>query len=249
MNTFVSLYWSTVGRKFWTALTGICLVGFVIVHLVGNLTLFMGNQAMNDYAYFLETALHGGLRPFGELALLVLFGVHALTALSATLQNRRGRTQGYAVSRPAGGRSHQTLSSRTMVVTGLILLAFLVLHVAQFRFSVGFDWHVTAESAGSAHPVRDVYRTVVEAFHTPLWMGIYLFVMALLGFHLRHGIWSAFQTLGTINTPLRRALFVLGAVLAVLLALGFLVLPVYIYAVVDPAGPFQSAPSTLGGAR
>ncbi len=74
MNTFVSLYWSTVGRKFWTALTGICLVGFVIVHLVGNLTLFMGNQAMNDYAWFLETALHGGLRPFGELALLVLFG-------------------------------------------------------------------------------------------------------------------------------------------------------------------------------
>ncbi len=249
MNTFASLLWSTVARKFWTALTGICLVGFVIVHLVGNLTLFLGNGAINDYAWFLETALHGGLRPVGEIVLLVLFGVHACTALSAALQNRRARSQGYTVSRGAGGRSHQTLSSRTMSVTGLILLSFLVLHVAQFRFGIGFQWHVTAESAGSAHPVRDLYRTVVEAFHTPTWMGIYLFVMGMLGFHLRHGVWSAFQTLGAINSPLRRVLFVAGAVLAVLLALGFLALPVYVYAVVDPSAPFQSTPALPGGVQ
>jgi len=248
MNSYVSLLWSTVARKFWTALTGICLVGFVIVHLVGNLTLFLGNGAINDYAFFLETALHGGLRPVAEIALVLLFGVHAWTALSAALQNRRARAQGYAMSRGAGGVSHQTLSSRTMSVTGLVLLAFLVLHVAQFRFGIGFEWYVTTESAASVHPVRDLYRTIVECFQNPLWLGVYLFVMVLLGFHLRHGVWSAFQTLGILNTPLRRALYVLGAVLAVLLALAFLALPVYIHAMVDPNAPFQSTPTLPGGA-
>ena len=249
MNTFASLYWSTVARKFWTALTGLCLVGFVIVHLVGNLTVLLGNGAINEYARFLETALHGGLRPIGEIVLLILFGGHACTALSATLQNLRGRPQKYAVSRKAGGQSLQTLSSATMPWTGLVLLAFVAVHVAQMRFGLFSNWYVTAESAGSPEQVRDLYRTVVETFQNPGWLGFYVFALVLLGYHLRHGMWSAFQTLGAINTPVRRFLFVLGAVLAVLLALGFIALPLYVYTAVDPAGPFQSTQPFVGGVR
>lgn len=244
MNTFASLFWTTVGRKFWTALTGICLVGFVILHLLGNLTLFMGPEAINEYAYTLETALHGLLRPFGEIALLILFGGHACTALSATLQNRRSRSQGYAEVRGAGGRSRQTLSSRTMALTGLFLLAFVILHVAQFRFGLGFTWYVTEATQNEAHPMRDLYRTVWEAFQNPVFLGIYLVAVTLLGVHLRHGVWSAFQTLGLLNPRLRCLLYALGVVVGLLLALGFLALPLYMK--FAPSGPFTSVPlSTL----
>lgn len=238
MNNFASLFWTTVGRKFWTALTGIALIGFVLVHLIGNLTLFLGNEAINDYAFFLETAFHRGLRPVGEIVLLILFGGHACTALSATLQNWRGRSQGYAQVRGAGGRSRQSLSSRTMWITGLALLGFVVLHVAQFRFGVGFQWYEYPGMRGEN--VRDLYRTVVEAFHNPIWVGLYVGAMVLLGFHLRHGLWSAFQTLGLLTPRLRALLYVLGVVVGVLLAVGFLALPLYVFLGVDPAGKFKS---------
>lgn len=245
MNNFASLFWTSVGRKLFTGLTGLLLVGFVIGHLAGNMTLFMGNQAVNEYAFFLEDFLHGMALPFAEIGLILMFGVHIVSALSATKQNRTGRSQGYAVVRDAGGRSHKTASSKTMAVTGIVLMLFVVLHVLQFKFGIFVgrpDDYLYSPGPDSTHKVRDLYRIVVETFKNPLWVGLYTAVMIGLGFHLRHGIWSAFQTLGLISPRLRAFLVPAAVVLAILLAVGFIMLPVYLFLAPTPQFMTGGAP-------
>lgn len=228
MNNFASLFWTTVGRKLFTGLTGLLLVGFIIGHLAGNLTLFMGNEVINEYAFFLEDALHGMFLPLAEIALILMFGVHIVTAIAATRQNRAGRSQGYVKSANAGGRSHKTASSQSMAVTGILLLLFVLVHVAQFRLGLGFPIYQYTP-AGEHHQVRDLYRMVVETFKNPLWVFVYCAMMVLLGLHLRHGIWSAFQTLGIISPRLRAFLVPFAVVAAIALAVGFFILPIYVY--------------------
>lgn len=229
MNNFASLFWTTVGRKLFTGLTGLLLVGFVIGHLAGNMTLFMGNTAVNEYAYFLEEFLHGMFLPFAEIGLILMFGVHIATALAATAQNRAGRSQGYEVVRDAGGRSKKNASSKSMALTGIVLMFFVVMHVAQFKYGLFMPGSNAWTYDAGGHQVRDLYRIVVTTFKNPMWVGVYVVVMTLLGLHLRHGIWSAFQTLGLISPRLRNFLVPFAVIAALVLAIGFLMLPIYIF--------------------
>ena len=218
-----SLLTSSVGKKFVSGFTGLCLVLFLIAHLIGNLLLFVGPDAFNSYAYFLEHLGHGAAIYVAEAGLILFFVLHMITGTSVFLKKRRARSQPYFKEGNAGGASRKTLASRSMIVTGLVLLVFVVLHVKMFKFGPAEMVMVDGKE------MKDLYTLVVYTFKVPLISLAYTAVMILLGLHLRHGIWSAFQSLGAANPKYMPVLQAGGLVLAVLLAVGFLMLPMCIW--------------------
>ena len=238
MASFREIAWSSVGKKVITGITGLALFAFVCVHLIGNLTLFIGPGAFNSYAYFLETALHGWLIYAFEVGMIALFAFHMLSAIwVAWIDKRRARPEGYRLSKNAGGKSRKTLSSRTMIYTGLILIVFVVLHVKMFKFA---DHPLIAQPDG--HHMKDLYAVVVDAFSQPVVTILYVVVMIVLGFHLRHGVWSALQSLGWTNNRWLPLFTGASLLFGVVLALGFLIMPLYLMLFVDPAAAGAALP-------
>lgn len=221
-----SIVGSTTGRKFINALTGIGLVVFIIVHLAGNLTLFSSNpELFNGYAKKLHD--FGWLLYAAEIGLLLLFLFHIVSAIRVTLENRKGRSDGYRVKTRAGSPSRRSFSSETMIVSGLILMAFVIWHVISFRFGPGIaDGYVTQLDGERA---RDLHQLVYEFFTSPVNVVLYVAVMIFLGFHLRHGFWSALQTLGLNSTENSATVYSVGLALAIIFALGFLLIPIWIF--------------------
>ncbi|MBU0741394.1 succinate dehydrogenase cytochrome b subunit [bacterium] len=238
MSTNQTTVWSSVGKKYLNGLTGLMLVGFIIVHLIGNLTLFIGVSAFNGYAHFLETALHGWLIYAFEIVMIVIFAIHILTGVMvAWIDKQRARPVKYELQRDAGGASKKTLSSRTMIITGLILGAFVVLHIRMFKFG---DHALLPRPDG--HHMKDLFGVVLEAFKQPVWAFGFPAVMVLLGFHLRHGSWSMLQSLGWSNDRVMPVLNRIALAFAVLMAAGYIVLPLYLYFFVDPAAGQATLP-------
>ncbi|MGL4421461.1 MAG: succinate dehydrogenase cytochrome b subunit [Gemmataceae bacterium] len=209
-NWFDTYLASTVGQKIVTALTGLSLVGFVIGHLIGNLKIFEGPEALNAYAYFLKHKL-GVLIWIARGGLLAIFTLHILIVLRLKLRSSMARPVGYAYQRSA----QATPASKTMIWTGLVVGAFVVFHLAHFTFA----WlHAVEGTNGSytsyldlkdAQGYHDVYRMVIVGFQNPVLAGLYLIAQAMLFIHLSHGIASAFSTLGIVGrrfTPAIRAL-------------------------------------------
>jgi succinate dehydrogenase / fumarate reductase cytochrome b subunit len=225
MGTLLKAFNSTVGRKAIMGLTGLGLVVFIIEHLLGNLELFFGSASFNGYVEWLHS--FGSALTVSEFGLLALFLLHIVMAIVVTLRNRAARPVKYSVTRSKGAPSLSNVSSRNMIVTGLVLLAFLGLHLWQFRFgpaeSLGYVTQVNGKGA------RDLYRLVSETFQNPLFVAIYVGVMVFLGLHIRHGFWSAFQSLGAMAPHLSKPIYLFGTLLALLLALGFLVIPIWLY--------------------
>jgi succinate dehydrogenase / fumarate reductase cytochrome b subunit len=213
---------SSVAKKFLNAITGIGLGLFVIVHLSENLLLLTGNpNAYNRWAHFLFS--FGPLLTLLELGLAAFFLVHIWSALMVYWDKLKARPSGYSVYRSAGWTSRQTLSSQTMIYTGIILLAFVIWHVMTFRF--GPYYTVTVDGV----EMRDLHRLVVEVFRNPVNVALYVAVMVLLGLHLRHGFWSALQSLGAYHPRWTPLWYTGGAIVAALLAVGFIVIPVWVY--------------------
>ena len=224
-NKLLTVFRSSIGRKLLTGVTGLALVGFLLEHLYSNLLYFSSDpDAYNENAHFLISL---DLVYVLELGLLTFFVVHIIVGVSIYLKKRKARPVGYATYRSAGKPSRQSLSSRTMIVTGLVLLAFLVIHIISFKYGPGIEEGFVVTIDGE--PVRDLKRLLEEKFQHPAYAFGYPCVMILLGFHLRHGIWSAFQSLGAMNPRLTPVVYTLGGVLAVLIAVGFLVLPLWIF--------------------
>jgi succinate dehydrogenase / fumarate reductase cytochrome b subunit len=213
---------SSVAKKFLNAITGIGLGLFVIVHLSENLLLLTGNpDDYNRWAHFLFS--FGPLLTLIELGLAAFFLVHIWSALMVYWDKLKARPSGYSVYRSAGRTSRQTLSSQTMIYTGIILLAFVIWHVMTFRF--GPYYTVTVDGV----EMRDLHRLVVEVFRNPVNVALYVAVMVLLGLHLRHGFWSALQSLGAYHPRWTPLWYTGGAIVAALLAVGFIVIPVWVY--------------------
>ncbi len=218
---------SSVAKKILNGLTGICLILFVIVHLLGNLTLFSGNpDTFNSYA----KSLHGlgWLLTAIEIGLLALFAAHIISSIAVTIGNRKARNAKYIAS--ASGRASVTkpVFSRNMIYTGVALGAFVVWHVISFRFGPGIAEGYATEINGEIS--RDLYAVVYDFFRdSPLRVILYCAAMILLGFHLRHGYWSAFQSIGAVNKKYMPALTATGYFIAAALSAGFLLIPVWIY--------------------
>lgn len=243
MPSFRAVAWSSVGKKLISGATGLGLCVFVLAHLIGNLTLLIPDRghAFNAYGHFLETLIHGWFLIAFEVGLGAFLLFHIITGVWVALVDKgQARPIGYQKRRDAGGASRKTLSSRSMIITGIVLGVFIPVHVWMFKFG---DAQLIPTHGGGE--MRDLYGLVVEAFNNPLVAFGYVAVMILLGYHLRHGFWSAFQSLGWSNQRTLPFLYGAAAVFGVALAVGFVFLPLYIYFAVDP----HSVVAVAGGVR
>lgn len=240
MGTLVKSLWTSVGRKVLMALTGLALFLFVVAHLVGNFTLLISSEAFNGYAYFLEHLGHGAFIYFAEAGLIAFFLLHAVSGVTVWMQKRAARRQGYQIVADAGGASKKSLASRTMIITGPILLLFVVLHVRHFKFGPVYETIVHGVE------MRDLYLLVVQEFNKLPVVAAYIVVMVLLGFHLWHGVWSAFQSLGLTNKRTLPALTALSIVLGVALAVGFIYIPLHVFLFIEPDGASTAVACLIG---
>lgn len=223
MPTLLQAARSQVGRKFLTGVTGIVLVIFVIAHLAGNLTLFSSNTyAFNEYTYALESM--GILLYIAEAGLILVFAIHAYIGLNIWWRRRKVRPQKYEVYSSKGDPSKQGLSSRSMALTGFVLLIFLFLHLGTFKFGV-----TDPITLSGGQEARDLKALVIATFQDPLYAFGYTFVMILLGVHLGHGVWSAFTSLTMNSKKMSALMYTAGVIIGILLAVGFLFIPLYIY--------------------
>lgn len=173
---------SSIGRKVIMAVTGAILLGFVLGHMIGNLTVYIGPEAMNGYAVFLRAFLHGAGLWIARAVLLLAVILHIWSATSLTLTSRKARPVAYSQVE----WRESTYASRTMRWSGVLIFLFVVYHLMHFTF-------------GNAHPAfieGDVYHNFVSGFRSLPVAVVYIVAMIALGFHMRHGFWSMFQTLG-----------------------------------------------------
>lgn len=217
---------SSVFKKVIMAVTGLALVGFVITHLAGNLLLYKSDPtAFNLYAH--KLASFGVLLYIAEIGLVFFFLYHAFTGIRLALSGRASKPVKYAGAKSKGGNSKWGLASNNMVISGTALLVFLVLHVWHFKYGPGIESGYVTQVAGEE--ARDLHRHVYEQFKNPAVVVAYVAVMIALGLHLRHGVWSAFHSLGLTRENNSKTLYIVGGGLAALLSVGFLLIPVYIY--------------------
>lgn len=216
---------SSVGGKILVGLTGAGLVTFVVAHLIGNLKLFQGPDAINRYAYFLKHDL-GVLIWIARTGLLAVFVLHLALAVRLQLKAKAARPVGYAFP----GSVQATVASRTMLMTGVVVLLFVLFHLAHFTFG----WVKGAELPNGqvvnylsltrplpdGTAVHDVYSMVVAGFLNPVIVGLYLLAQAVLFVHLRHGIPSMFQTLGLKNARSRGPIDLFGLAVAAFILAG-----------------------------
>lgn len=215
-----------ITRKLITGVTGLGLSLFVLIHMVGNLTYFSSDpDSYNRYSHTLASL--GPLLYAVEIGLVVIFLFHAWLGYSIWRQKHAARPVDYTTYRSAGDPSRQTISSRSMILTGIILFGFAIIHIASFKYGPGTESGYTVLIDGEQ--VRDLKRLMEERFADPLYAFGYLGVMILLAVHLRHGIWSAFQSLGATNPRMTPVVYTIGLIFGILIAVGFFVLPVYIY--------------------
>ncbi len=215
MNRAFRFYKSSVGKKVVMAVTGVIGIGFLIVHVLGNLLAFRGAAALNSYSHFLKST--GELLWVVRGVLIVSVILHVIAAYQLTMQNRAARPDGYARYEPQAS----TLASRTMRWGGVFLLVFIIVHI--LHFTTG-----TIRPAGFFTP-GDVYANVVGSFR--IWWVVLFYVVAMiaLGAHIFHGAWSSIRTLGVARpseNPLHRRV---ALILALFLWLGFTSLPVAVF--------------------
>jgi succinate dehydrogenase cytochrome b subunit len=209
---------SSVGTKLLIGATGLLLFAYLILHLAGNLAVFAGQETFNHYSHLLVT--NPLIAPI-ELLLLLIFLIHIYKTVTMWTKNQAARPAGYQEKRWAGYKSRKSIGSTTMIWTGLATLVFVVIHVAQIKYGA---WYTIGDP-----PMRDLYRTEIEVFSNPLWVTVYVVGMILIGFHLRHGIASAFQSIGASHPVYTKRLVVIGTVIAVLIAGGFAIIPIWVY--------------------
>lgn len=217
---------STVSAKFVMAVTGTVFALFVVVHMVGNLKVYLGAEHFDDYAHWLRT-LGEPLLPYEgvlwTLRLALGLCVVGHVGCGALLWRRARRARG-AFRRRGLGWGWRTFSARTMPVTGIVLLLFLVFHLLDLTTG-------TAPVASSAYDpgtttTSAAYENLIASFDRPVVSAFYLLAMAVLGLHLLHGLWSVVNDLGVTGQRWRQGATVLGGVLAAAVFLGNASIPV-----------------------
>ena len=210
MSWLIRTFGSSIGKKLLMAITGLSFMGFLGAHLAGNLTLYRGGAAFNTYAEKLHSL--GPILIVFELGLLAFALIHVTTGIILFVQNLKARSVPYENDRREGGR---TLSSVAMPYTGFIILVFVIFHLINFSFVDKSQ--------------RTIFEIVSSAFANPVYMIVYVFVMIVVALHIRHGLWSAFQTLGANHPKYMSAVMVLSLIISLVFGLGFGLLPIYLW--------------------
>ena len=223
MNRIRALYASTIGKKFIAAITGLILFGFLIGHVAGNLKVFTGTTAdgiphIDEYGHFLRVAgaplVPAGFVLWGtRLVLLVSLGLHMLAVIQLSLLNAEARPVNYVKST----KTASSLPALWMMFSGSLILCFVIFHI--LHFTTG-----TIQLGKFEHGY--IYNNLANSFANPLVAGIYVFVMIVLGFHLNHGVWSMFQTLGLDNPDRNRFLRLFSTVITAAIIIGFVAVPI-----------------------
>jgi succinate dehydrogenase / fumarate reductase cytochrome b subunit len=204
-------FWSTSnGKKAVMAVSGVVLAGFILGHLAGNLQIFLGPDVFNRYARTLRElpGIVWGTRTVVFVAALL----HIWSSLQLAVLRSDARPVGYERKRSAGS----TYASRTMYFSGPIVLVFVIYHLMQFTYGVG----------GTPYDEFDAFGNVVNGFRVPVVSVFYILAMVLLCLHLRHGLWSIFQTLGFYHPRYTPRIRFLATLTALLIFFGFISIPV-----------------------
>ena len=224
MPSLIKALKSQVGRKFMTGITGVGLMLFLIGHLAGNLSIFGSSEAFNIYTHKLESL--GPLLYLIEAGLAFFFLYHTVLGVSIWLKRRKARPEGYDTYKTRGGASHQSIASRSMIITGSIIFIFLILHIIHFKFGPEYTTSLTSVGVDEA---RDLRKLVIEEFQKTWVVVGYVFVLVLAILHLSHGFWSAFTSLGMKHGEASKKVQVTAYAFGIILMLGFIFIPLYIY--------------------
>lgn len=224
MNWLSRFFTSSIGRKLIMSLTGLFLISFLIVHLTGNLQLLNddGGFSFNTYAYFMT---HNGLIKAISYGLYIFIVLHAIQGIVITVHNRSSRSKRYKNFK----YRNASFASSNMALFGLLILAFLFMHLGDFWLKMKLGQLDMVEYAGYGHPVADLYTRVYTAFG--IWWIVLLYVIGqvALFFHLKHGFYSAFQTLGWHHPKYTPIIKGFGLLYSIVIPLGFALIPLYIF--------------------
>ena len=211
---------SSIFRKQLSALTGLALVGFVIAHLAGNLFIFMGPEAFNEYAHSLQEMGHGKLVWIMRSGLFVAFLIHIIVTLSLAWENTQARATRYEVTQSHGNRKFAT---KVMKYTGGVMLIFIIFHLIDFTL---------AEKTGAGSMVDGVdlglYGLVFNDFHNPIRVIGYIIAVSAVGLHLTHAIQSMCQTLGLNHEKYTPVIKKVSLTAGIVVAVMFSAIPLYI---------------------
>ncbi|PJA98249.1 MAG: succinate dehydrogenase [Ignavibacteriales bacterium CG_4_9_14_3_um_filter_30_11] len=214
MSRLNQFFGSSIGKKFVMAITGILLIFFLIVHLINNLMLFGGPEFFNENVMRLDS-----IKPLirvVEVVLALIFLYHIYRGIKLWFENKKANPDKYAIN---GGKENSTLYSRTMFITGILILVFLVIHLYTLwtKFNFGME--------GS----EDYFAVIKDLFKNPFWSAFYLVIMIFIGFHINHAFQSSFQSFGWSHKKYTPLVKKIGTLLAIVFAIGFASIPIYFY--------------------
>jgi len=223
MSWIIRMLTSTLGRKLLMSLTGLFLISFLTIHLIGNLAIFKADDGLsfNAYAAFMST------NPLISTVSYLLYAgilLHVIVAFILYFSNSSARPVKYKTQK-AGENS--SWASRSMTLLGILILAFLFMHLKDFwwQYKYGGGYEFTLDANGN----RDIYALVIQQFNTTASLVLYLIGLAALFLHLKHGFQSAFQTLGLEDQKYTPAIKAIGLVYSIIVPIGFAVMPIYVY--------------------
>jgi len=227
--SLTAIWTSSIGKKLIVAITGAYLVVFLAGHLVGNLLVFVGREAFNDYAYFLHHMIHGAGIWLFRIVMVGALALHVAATISLTLQNRAAR-------KPYECQAviQASLSSRTMIWSGLTLLAFFIYHMLHFTIRLGNEYDTlerykeTVSQNGEKLVRHDAWQMVIDGFNWWPASIFYVIAMTMLCSHLSHGVASIFQTLGLRFKKSESVIQGLSLGYALVIWLGFISIPLAI---------------------
>jgi succinate dehydrogenase / fumarate reductase cytochrome b subunit len=215
-NPAIAFYQSSIGKKYIVGLTALILIVYVLGHLVGNLQIYLGQNRINTYAKFLHDL--GPILWAVRVVLLAAFVTHIVATIQLANENRLAKPQKYAVA----GYQRSTMASRTMILSGLIVLCFVIYHLLQFTIhATNPEFRKLHDSLGRP----DVYGMLILGFRNPLVSLFYVLGLFLLASHLSHGFESVTQTLGINNRRISRFVSVGGQTLTWLIFVGYVSIP------------------------
>lgn len=206
------IFTTSIGKKQLMAVTGLLFLLFLTTHLFGNLSIYGGKEAFNAYAEHLHAL--GKLLVVAEVGMVVALLIHVILATMLFIENRKARPVKYAVDKSGGGG--RTFSSQTMPYTGLLILAFVGVHLANLSHHIVDQTH------------RTIFQIASEVFSNKAFLVFYLASMVIVALHVRHGLWSAFQTIGASHPKYMPCIEKLSIIFAVIVGLGFGSLPLVI---------------------
>ncbi len=219
MKSKSSYFCSTIGRKQIVGVTGLGLSLFVLLHMAGNLLIFLGPEAYNTYGHKMVT---NPLLLIAEAGLVVMFLAHVTLALKLSIENKMARPESYAVS--SNGEKATSLVQKTMWHQGIVIGVFAIYHLLTFKYGTYYEY-----VASDGEKMRDLHKLIVEVFQQPVYVVGYVLCLLVLGAHLSHGFHSAFRTLGFNHPKYDCTMCLIGKLYAFVVAAGFISQPIYVF--------------------